>query len=323
MSIKRRAARWYAASCAAFAALPSVACAHVLTDAERAAPSFGWRIEPWVGALMAASLAGYAVGWARLWQRGHARSRAARMGQLVAFVLGWLSLVIALLSPLDTLSDALFSAHMVQHESMMLVAAPLFVLGRPLGVWIWALPRRARRAVGRCVRSRGVACSWRWLTAPLTAWMLHAAALWAWHAPVLFEAALRDPAVHTLQHACFLSTALLFWWTVFGESGRRQSSGHAMLSLFTTMVHTSALGALISLSPGLWYPSYVEPSSALGVDPLHDQQLGGLIMWVPGALAYLIGALAVAARWLKEGAVPFAAQPQQSCTVETSGESAQ
>jgi cytochrome c oxidase assembly factor CtaG len=73
-----------------------------------------------------------------------------------------------------------------------------------------------------------------------------------------------------------------------------------MLSLFTTMVHTGALGALIALAPGIWYPSYIEPTSALGVDPLRDQQLGGLIMWIPGALAYLIGALAVAARWLRE-----------------------
>jgi len=310
-----------AASGALFAALPSVACAHVLTDAQRAAPTFGWRIEPWVGVLMAVSLAAYAVGWARLWQRAHVRSRAARTGQLVAFALGWLSLVGALLSPLDTLSDALFSAHMVQHESMMLIAAPLFVLGRPLGVWIWALPRGARQAVGRGVRSRGFASSWRWLSAPLTAWILHAAALWAWHAPLLFEAALRNPAIHTLQHASFLSTALLFWWTVFGESGRRRSSGHAMLSLFTTMVHTSALGALISLSPGLWYPYYVEPTSALGVDPLHDQQLGGLIMWVPGALAYLIGALAVAARWLNGRATPLVVQAQP-CAVEAGGEGA-
>jgi putative membrane protein len=172
------------------------------------------------------------------------------------------------------------------------------VAGRPLGVWIWALPRPARLWVGGIVRARAFARAWRFLTAPLVAWLLHALALWAWHAPGLFEAALAHPWVHTLQHASFLLTALIFWWTVTGEGARRSTSGHAMLSLFTTMVHTSALGALITLSPELWYPSYVEPCSALGIDPLHDQQLGGLIMWVPGAAAYLAGGLLVAGRWL-------------------------
>ncbi|WP_321858707.1 cytochrome c oxidase assembly protein [Paraburkholderia tropica] len=286
-----------------------LARAHVLTDAERAAPSFGWSFEPWVVALMAISAAAYIAGYLRL-QRRRVRSgpgagvgrpgRGIRVRQLwlAAFAGGWATLVVALMSPFDTLSDALFSAHMVQHESMMLIAAPLFVLGRPLGVWIWALPRAARLWVGRAVRAPAVAGTWRTLTAPLVAWLLHAAALWAWHAPMLFEAALAQPAIHTLQHASFLITALLFWWTVFGDGARRQTGGHAMLSLFTTMVHTSALGALITLSPGLWYPSYVETCSALGVDPLQDQQLGGLIMWVPGAAAYLVGGLVVASRWL-------------------------
>jgi cytochrome c oxidase assembly factor CtaG len=131
--------------------------------------------------------------------------------------------------------------------------------------------------------------------------MLHAAALWAWHAPPLFEAALAKPWVHTLQHASFLITALLFWWGIVGDGATRRAGGHAMLSLFTTMVHTGALGALITLAPELWYPSYIEPASALGIDPLRDQQLGGLIMWVPAALAYLLGALTVAGRWLARG----------------------
>ncbi len=134
-----------------------------------------------------------------------------------------------------------------------------------------------------------------------------AAALWAWHLPMLFEAALVHPALHTLQHACFLLTALLFWWGILETrtpGAARAGSAHAMFSLFTTMVHTSALGALLTLAPGLWYPFYIEPCSLLGMDPLKDQQLGGLIMfimWVPAALAYLLAALAVAARWLARG----------------------
>lgn len=275
-----------------------LATAHVLTDAQRAAPSFGWRFEPWVVVLMLTSLCAYTAGFVRLYQRGNARARGARIRHFAAFGAGWVALSLALFSPLDTLSDVLFSAHMVQHETMMLLAAPLFVLGRPLGVWIWVLPHGMRMRTGRLVREPSFARSWRFLTAPLTGWVLHALALWAWHAPSLFEAALRNPAVHTMQHASFLITALIFWWAVCGDGAHRQTGGQALLSVFTTMVHTSALGALISLSPALWYPYYVEPCSALGIDPLHDQQLGGLIMWVPGAAAYLLGGLAIVSRWL-------------------------
>ncbi|ABE36095.1 cytochrome c oxidase caa3 assembly factor family protein [Paraburkholderia xenovorans LB400] len=313
---RERGAR--AGVCAGLLALAHapLACAHVLTGAERAAPTFGWSFDAWVVVLMLASTLAYAVGYVRLRLRGSPRSRATRAWHASAFAAGMAALVFALCSPLDSLSAALFSAHMVQHETMMLIAAPLLVLGRPLGVWIWALPRAARRRIGRAVRAPAVARAWRGLTAPLAGWTLHAAALWGWHAPVMFEAALAHPWVHTLQHTSFMLTALVFWWTVFGDGASRQSGGHAMLSVFTTMVHTSALGALISLAPGLWYPSYVEPTSALGIDPLHDQQAGGLIMWVPGAMAYLIGGLAIAARWLRGHepprviADPAAALPQ-------------
>jgi cytochrome c oxidase assembly factor CtaG len=279
-----------------------IAGAHVLSDAERSAPTFGWSFDGWVVALLFASALAYAIGYVRLRRRGSQHSRSTRAWHASAFAGGMAALVFALCSPLDTLSAALFSAHMVQHETMMLIAAPLLVLGRPLGVWIWALPRKARQCVGRAVRASAFARAWRGLTAPLAGWILHAAALWGWHAPAMFEAALAHSWVHTLQHASFLLTALIFWWTVFGDGASRQSGGHAMLSVFTTMVHTSALGALISLAPGLWYPSYVEPTSALGIDPLHDQQAGGLIMWVPAAVVYLIGGLAIAGRWLQSPA---------------------
>jgi len=311
----RRFAR--AARAAPAAALPMVASmftfafatdanAHVLTAADLASPRIGWVFTPWVVVLLVVSLGAYLIGYVRLQRRG-ARDRSARRVRLVMFAGGWLALAAVLVSPLDTLSGFLFSAHMVQHETMMLVTAPLCVLGRPLTVWLWALPRSARLALGAFVRSRAFSAAWRAISAPLVAWLLHAAALWAWHAPTLFDAALANPALHTLQHASFLVTALLFWWAIFGEGAQRRDSGHAMLSLFTTMMHTSALGALITLAPTLWYPSYVEPTSTLGINPLHDQQLGGLIMWVPGALAYLIGALAVCARWLTGSSVPWLA----------------
>ena len=285
--------------------------AHVLSADDRATLHLRWTFEAWVVGLLVLSAALYAVGYVRLRARSR-HSRTVRAVHCAAFALGWFALVAALDSPLDSLAAALFSAHMLQHEALMLIAAPLLVIGRPLAVLMWALPVSLRVGVGCAVRSRWIRAPWRTITTPLAAWLLHAAALWGWHAPVFFEAALARPGIHTLQHASFLVSALLFWWTVFGKTQRSERSAHAMLSLFTTMVHTGALGALLTLSPGLWYPSYIESTSALGFDPLQDQQLGGLVMWVPGGLAYLIGALAVAARWFaKHVPAPMRARAAQ------------
>lgn len=298
----KKSTRWLVAAAAACAC--AGVQAHVLSAAERGAPPLlRWTFEPWVVALLLVSLGVYVAGYRRLCARSR-RGRRIRVRQLGAFVLGWGTLVAALDSPLDALSAALFSAHMIQHELMMIIAAPLLVLSRPLAVWLWAFPPRARHRIAAAVRTPAWRSLWRTLCAPAVAWLLHAAALWAWHMPRLFEAALASPAIHTLQHASFLLSALLFWWAVFGEGARRDQSGYAMLSLFTTMVHTGALGALLTLAPGLWYPAYIEPTSALGIDPLQDQQLGGLVMWVPAGLAYLIAALATGARWLVNRAPP-------------------
>ncbi|MDR5822503.1 cytochrome c oxidase assembly protein [Caballeronia sp. LZ043] len=275
--------------------------AHVAAEAGGAAGAspLAWTFEPWIVIVLTASIVLYLCGYMRLRKRStHGRQERTRW--LCAFIAGWLTLVVALVSPLHALSEWLFSAHMLQHELFMLVAAPLLVIGRPLAVWLWACPAGARLRIGGATRARWIALPWRWLTLPVVAWLLHAAALWVWHAPRFFEAALARPGIHTLQHASFLASALLFWWTVFGRvsDARGASNAHAMLSLFTTMVHTGALGALLTLAPDVWYPSCIETTRALGFDPLQDQQLGGLVMWVPGGLAYLIGGLLVGARWL-------------------------
>lgn len=275
--------------------LPGVTGAHVINPSSPPPFWLSWSFDPLVLCALGASLGLYALGYRRLRWRSLARAHTRRDRQAAAFLGGWALLVVALVSPLDALGGALFSAHMIQHELLMIAAAPLLVLGRPLGAWMWALPPRWRKAVGGAVRWRPLKAAWRGITAPAGAWLLHAAALWLWHVPALFQLALLHPSMHSLQHTSFLASALLFWWTIFRHPG-----GAAMLSLFTTMVHTGALGALLTLSPGLWYPLYVEPTAALGFDPLQDQQMGGLVMWVPGGVAYLVSALALALRWLDE-----------------------
>lgn len=258
---------------------------------------WSWSFEPWVVAPLLLSLLLYAVGAARLWR--HAGTGRGLSGmQVTAFAGGWLALVAALVSPLDALGDRLFSAHMVQHEVLMLVAAPLLVLGRPLAAWAWALPQPALRGLARPLRGRWLARAWTGITDPVSAWSLHALALWAWHIPALFDAAADNEGIHILQHTSFLASALLFWWAVLGRDRRTRNQGAAMLLLFTTMLHTGALGALLTFAPTPWYPHYVDAGVGLGLDPVEDQQLGGLVMWVPGGLAYLVAGVAVGARWL-------------------------
>lgn len=260
-----------------------------------------WNLAPWLVAVLLGSGSLYALGVARLWRRAGI-GRGVLGWQAGAFAAGWLALVAALVSPLDSLGTRLFSAHMVQHEVLMLVAAPLLVLGRPLAAWTWAFPPGLRHRLGRATRWPLLALAWAALTASVSAWSLHALALWAWHVPALFEAALHSEGLHIFQHASFLGTALLFWWAVLGPAGPRR--GFAIAYLFTTMMHTGALGALLTFAPTPWYPSYAATAGAFGLDPLADQQLGGLVMWVPGGLAYLVAGLAMMARMLARPAPP-------------------
>jgi putative membrane protein len=273
------------------------AMAHSLAEAPGQAFEAGWSFEPWVVLCLALSAGLYGFGLSRLWRQA-GRGHGVSVAQVAAFAAGWGTLVVALVSPLDPLGSVLFSAHMVQHELLMLVAAPLLVVGRPLALWAWALPLPWRRATGRFFHHPAWRTPWLIVTGPLAAWLLHALALWLWHIPTLFDAALDDPVLHACQHASFLFTALLFWWSVLGAATRKEQ-GIALVSLFTTMVHTGALGALLTLARTPWYVHYFGTTSSFGLDALEDQQLGGLIMWVPAGLVYIVCGLAMARRWIE------------------------
>jgi putative membrane protein len=270
---------------------------------EAHAPAFNWLSswswDPLASVPLAISAGVYGRGLVRLWRTPGGR-RAVRPWQVAAFVVGWLTLVVALISPLDVLSDLLFSAHMTQHELLMVIAAPLMVLGRPLVVMLWAFDAEHRQQMTAWTLHRGVARTWQGATGPLTVWVLHALALWIWHVPVLYEAALRSDAVHIVQHLSFFVTAALFWWAVVHGRYGRIGYGVAVLFVFTTALHSGALGALFTFGSRVIYPLYAERSEALGVSALEDQQLAGLIMWIPFSLTFLIVGLALFAAWLGE-----------------------
>jgi putative membrane protein len=244
----------------------------------------------------------YARGLSRLWSAA-GRGRGVTRGEASCYAIGWIAVGLALLSPLDAVGEHLFSAHMLQHEVLMIVAAPLLVVGRPLATWSWALPEAIRFRITRAVTRPAWAAAWSVVTRPVSAWTLHAAALWGWHAPALFTVARADPLVHALQHASFFLTALLFWWSLLRPHARRAMPGGALLYLFTTMLHTGALGALFVFSNDVWYPANGAAAADWGWTALEDQQVGGLIMWIPGGMVYPAIALMLLGRAL---AVPAA-----------------
>jgi putative membrane protein len=221
---------------------------------------------------------------------------------------------LALLSPLDRWGAQLFALHMVQHELLMLIAAPLLVLGRPLPMFLWAFDERARAGLARLANSAVVQSIWSTLLSPLVAWLLHALALWLWHVPRFFDAVLQDAVLHDVQHLSFLLAALVFWAAMI-ETRRQEQQGAAILYLFTTTIHTSVLGALITFATRPWYAAYLQIPRAWGLTALEDQQLGGLIMWVPGSLVYVGIALALLVRWIR--ASDSAVLPRQFSRNET------
>lgn len=255
-----------------------------------------WSLEP--AALLSISL----VSALYLGGRLAGRHRVSRRRD-VCFAAGIAALAAAVLTPLDALSSALASAHMVQHLLLVLVAAPLLALSAPSTTLMRGAPRAVRRGVGRArVRLRLTRRTTQALWHPAPAWLLHLAALWFWHATGPYQAALDNPLVHTLEHATFLLTALLLW-SVVVESARtgRTSPGLAILLIFGTAMHNVFLSALLTFARTPWYPGYAGTTEAWGLTQLADQQLAGAIMWVPGGLVYFATAITLLVLWLHSG----------------------
>ncbi len=222
-------------------------------------------------------------------QRMGADPSAQQVRRQTWFWLGWALLVIALSPPVDPMGDALFSVHMIQHELMMLGAAPLLVASRPSANLVRGMPRAGALALGAFLRNTGGARWLDWLGAPLNAWLIHAVGLWVWHIPALFNAGLRSELVHTLQHTSFMLIALVFWFALLKP--RQNAPAANVLYLFTTALHASMLGALLTFSSRAWYAPYQTSAPLWGFSALEDQQLGGLIMWMPAGTVFLVAAL--------------------------------
>lgn len=267
---------------------PSVAAAHGGADIEP-----GWTFDLWLTAPLAATAWLAGVGVARRWlfSRAQRRTLAAEGGW---FALAWLTLAATVLSPLHEAGERSFTAHMIEHELLMMIVAPLFVLARPLPTLMWGLAPLWRRGLGQAAARAWVRL--RPLVRPMTATALQATALWLWHAPVLFELALTNEFWHAAQHISFFVTALLFWAAMFNA---QNDIGVRVLCLFATSIVSGALGAMMAFSASPWYAPYAALGmTPFGLSPAEDQQLAGTLMWAPGGLVHAAAALALLAPFL-------------------------
>jgi cytochrome c oxidase assembly factor CtaG len=231
----------------------------------------------------------------KLWQRAEGGRRLILL-RTSAFALGWLSLVAALVSPLHWLGERLFTFHMIEHEVIMAISAPMLVAARPLAACLWGLPRLLRRPAVRALQTSLIRQGWDWLTRGTQATLLHGVVIWVWHVPTLFDAAIGNLVLHRLQHASFFATAVFFWWSVLWRSDRGAAAWH----VFLTMMHTSVLGALMALAPRVLFTAQTQGSQTWGLTPLEDQQLAGVVMWIPAGTVYAGAALVLAALWISQ-----------------------
>lgn len=240
----------------------------------------------------------YSRGLRVLWSRAGTGGSVSRRRAL-AFGAGLACLAAALSPPVEALAARLFSAHMIQHLLLLSAAAPLLVLGRADTVFLWALPQRARRSSAAALHRSSVARAARRLLHPLVVLPTAVGVLWLWHVPALYDAAVRNDLLHGLEHGTFLTTAMLFWHGVLPHRRRAMlDNGGRLLMIGGFAMQAAVLGALITFAAVPLYDSYAEGSPAHGLTALEDQQLAGLIMWIPPILVYLCAAAVGFVGWI-------------------------
>jgi putative membrane protein len=233
-----------------------------------------WSWEPGVLLSIAAIVGAYGVGVRRFRPRTIWGEHTVSTRELVCFAAGVFFLVVALVSPLDTLSEYLFTAHMLQHMLLLYLAPPLLLLGTPAWLVQPFLSHPKVRAV------------WRFLTSPIQAIVIVNFVLIAWHMPGPWDYALLDPQVHAMEHLMFFAGGVISWWPVFSPTPLvpRVSYPVQMLYLFVQSLVPAIIGAFMTFSGIVIYPVYLERANLFGLTPLLDQQIAGLEMKILGTL---------------------------------------
>jgi putative membrane protein len=261
--------------------------------------SWDLRFEILLPLLVAGAL--YARGWRRLRRRGS--QRLATRWRLAAFLGGLFTIVLSLLSAIDSFSADLFLMHMIQHLLLIMIAAPLIMVANPFPFLLWGLPRGRELGLALFAPGARFAQLLRKATGPGITWLLFVACIWGWHDPGAYDAALKSDLVHDIEHLSFYLTALLFWWhvTQSGPRVHRSLSPGARIAYTLSVVPANMIaGVAISFAGEPLYEHYLTVPRLWGLTALQDQQLGGTIMWIPGSMMYLLATIALIAAWMQQ-----------------------
>jgi len=260
--------------------------------ARAALSSWDWRPEVILVILVMGGL--FLIGWRRLRAISGPAKNWRSLGakwRPIFYIIGLLVIGFALMSPLDVLVQQLFFMHMIQHLLLLLIAPPLLLLGQPLVPMLWGLPRQLRKPLGRALRTgQPLARIGDVITTPIFAAAAFVVTLAVWHIPVFYDAAQGRTFTHDLEHLMFFGTALLYWWPIIHPSGgrRRLSFGLALPYLLPPFLESMLIGVMLTFAGQPLYQTYAEMEMPWGLNPVTDQQLGGLIMWIPGGMFFLI-----------------------------------
>lgn len=254
-----------------------------------------WNFEPFISLVLVGLTCTYYWAWLQVQQNS---DRPMPSSYAWYFGAGMAILAFSLLGPLESYNEDLFTLHMAQHLVLLQIAAPLILLGRPVQVVLRAIPPRATKRTVRFLFANGkMRYAVLALTAPVTAFLLFNINIGFWHVPQFYDASVRNDLVHNLQHVMFAGTAMLYWWTIVDPVPRHHKLGElwSLASVFLSMMIGSIIGAILTLAQSVLYPVYLEAANPWGWDPLLDQQVGGLIMWVGSFVLYFVvlGVLAV------------------------------
>ena len=251
-----------------------------------------WTFDPAVLVGLALAVVAY--------ERG-VRQGSGAGGRRAAFHVAMAAILVALVSPVDAMAGTLVSAHMVQHVLLILVAAPLLAVSAPAASLLRGTPPAVRTSARDLRRAFGLDVDrLRSVRSPVARWLLYVVTLWIWHASVVYGAAVDNEWLHVVEHVTFLGSAFLIWSVILGPARTRMPRGLGFLAVFTLGLQGIFLSALLTFARTPWYADHLAAPDGWGLDPLADQQLAGVLMWIPAGFIHAGIALYLLLAWMRE-----------------------